>query len=191
MVSSAADGPISAKSPERSYRQLMNSDVAWKNDFDRRCWPLGNAVAVVPHRENTGVIGKALFRENAQRPQGSYYDRKIGCSIALDALADRLLDQLFPPANVFAKGLFRLPEYFLMTITMTCNLVAGIVNFTNHVRIFFRELAKDKHGCSHACLVKEVQDAACIIRSTRGDGQRTVPCRLRPIFYVYRNARRA
>src|SRR5260370_33137255 len=103
-IATARHGHVRTAGFEAERRHRKFYDWA-KRGFDakRTSGRSRNAIDIVLHRKNTGIVSEAKLRQYVERPRGSIGNGEAGSAIAVDVLTSSLLDQVFRESCVVTK----------------------------------------------------------------------------------------
>ena len=157
----------------------------------RELRPIGNAIAWSLDRKNARIVGIARFGQDVQSPERVADNREVGGPIAEDRFAGQLLEQIFRPPGIFEELLRGLAKDLFVGPGMGGHLVSLGVHLPDQVGKRLGEFGQHEERGAHAAASQNVEQAARVVGRPRGNRQAVIPGRLRPIFDIGRDDRRA
>ena len=126
--------------------KLGDKVAVGKVDVERKAGCFGEAVVVVSNGKNAGVVAKAQFSENFQRPEGLFCNRIGWSSVANDFNMGQILQNLLCPFDIFFKFLWCLSRNTFMSVTVASHFMPSCMNLLNQLGVAFRDPSQDEEG---------------------------------------------
>jgi hypothetical protein len=148
-VGSPGNGQVRAEEAPGGDRKLYET-----GHFAHSVGPagsVGDAVPVIVHREDRGVVAEPQFCQHVQRPQGLPCHREEGGAVAEDLPSGQPPQSLRRARHLGTKRVQRHPVDELMRLPMRPHLVTSVADLTHQLRMPLGDLAEHEEGGAGLC----------------------------------------